>query len=339
MRTLFITGARKANRYHAALAKAINADFFYSNFNRTGYDASSAEKVINTLKAVLTLPRNYDVYLSETVFVIPALARRLGKIKKTAKIINISADPVLYNLNHAEKKSIFDIVHSEFIRDVDAFIMVGDWRYLLRRLDIHTPVLVVEAGTPDKLYEFLMKIPIERRKDNHDIIFAGHLNSERMRYKGMDLLLKAAKLLEGKYPDIRIFVTGDSKIDDAKVVLTGFKESDKEFAMSFADKALCVNMGRGDTFPLATIEAMQAGIPTLVSNETGTKKVIASAEKSFVLPLNAEVLAKKIDWYFNLSKQEKIRLSKRFREAARSYKESTKIEEFSSNYNYFLRKL
>ena len=40
MKTLFITGAQKATAGHEAEAKAIGADFFNSNFNKKGYDAS-----------------------------------------------------------------------------------------------------------------------------------------------------------------------------------------------------------------------------------------------------------------------------------------------------------
>ena len=335
MRTLFITGAEKVPANHEAEAKAIGADFFNSNFNKGGYNASAMEKILSTLKSALTLPRGYDVYFSETVFVIPALAKRLGRISRKAKIVDLVADPVLYNLNYSPKLTLFDRVHAMFIKDVDAFVMDGDWSELVKRLGIDVPTLATEPSTPDGLYRMLMGLKIEDYKDNHDIIFVGHLNKERMKYKGVDLLLEAMQMLRDKYPDMRLYVTGNSNIEHEKVVLTGFKKTDEEFVGAFKDRALSVVMGRGDSFPLATIETMQAGIPTIVSEQTGTKTIVEKADRSFVLPLDAKALAKRIDDYFSLSKKEKLELRKRFREASTPYKASAKLEEFGEAYKKF----
>ena len=91
-------------------------------------------------------------------------------------------------------------------------------------------------------------------------------------------------------------------------------------------------MGRGDTFPLATIETMQAGIPTIVSEQTGTKTIVEKADNSFVLPLDAKALAKKMDDYLSLPREKRLELRKKFREASRPYKASTKLAEFKAAY-------
>lgn len=292
MKTLFITGAQQATPGHEAEAKAIGADFFNSNVNKGGYDASNIDKIVNTIKSALTLPKGYDVYFSETVFIVPVLAKKLGRIDKKAKIVDLVADPVLYNLNHDSKRTLFDWVHALFIKDVDAFVMDGDWSELVKGVGMDVPTLATEPSTPDGFYNLLMNLGIDDYKDNRDILFVGHLRADRLKYKGIDLLLEAMEMLAEKYPDMRLYVTGDSSIKHEKVVLTGFKKTDEEFIGVFRDKALSVVMGRGDTFPLATIETMQAGIPTIVSEQTGTKTIVAKADNSFVLPLDAKALAK-----------------------------------------------
>ena len=93
MKTLFLY--YDPHYAHAEMAKALHADFYAAPKLRSE-SSNILLGGLSILKAVFTLPKNYDVYFCEGTYIIPALARKLGLLSKKAKIVNILASPLLY---------------------------------------------------------------------------------------------------------------------------------------------------------------------------------------------------------------------------------------------------
>jgi len=91
---------------------------------------------------------------------------------------------------------------------------------------------------------------------------------------------------------------------------------------------VCVHLGRGDAFPLSTLEAMCAGLPTIVSRWTGTREAVAQVDPSFVLPLNADEASARILAYLALPNETKRQLSDAFRSEGLRYTEQAAIGAF-----------
>ncbi|MCW1294835.1 MAG: hypothetical protein QXP07_03230 [Candidatus Parvarchaeum sp.] len=81
--------------FHAALARALHANFYPAPKLRSER-SNIITGGLSILKAVFTLPRDYAIYLCEGTYIIPALAKKLGLLRKDAKIVNILASPLLY---------------------------------------------------------------------------------------------------------------------------------------------------------------------------------------------------------------------------------------------------
>ncbi len=341
---LFIIGSTQPNDFHGYLAKSVGADFWVSNVNkysRFGF----VGKIFNTLKSIISLPRNYDIYLSETVYIIPALAKFLHIIPKKSLIINISADPVLYALTTKKKYSIVDKIHRQFIKYVDGFILIGKWGFLLNKLHITKPYFEIGAGISNPRYNQLLKIRINKKHKNHNIIFVGNISkyqpsSGRSEYKGFDILLGAFNDVYKKYPDSKLYIIGqcDFTFDNPNIIPVGYKKG-HEFVEFLSKMALASYVARGDTFPMGSIETMLAGIPTFVSEFTGTKSIVENANKNFILPLSSQTLAKAIIDYFNLSYKEKVELSKKFRMAAKPYATKRIVKTFPNSFNILVTKI
>ena len=134
-------------------------------------------------------------------------------------------------------------------------------------------------------------------------------------YKGIDILYEAFKIVKKDFPDAELFIVGripdlSNYVDcnDKGVHCLGYVEDLKEV---IKNSALYVHMGRGDTFPLSTIEAMLGGLPAIVSEWTGTKEVVSKVDSNLIVKLNANEVAKQISRYFSVNYAEKSRLSKK----------------------------
>ena len=282
------------------------------------------------------LPRGYDIYLSETIFVIPTLSKVLGRVPKYSKIVNLMADPILYNIKMGRPNRIPNKILRFLAGKVDAYVSVGPWKSLLRDLGINVPVIEIVSGVEDKLYDRLLKQ--SNKTFNHDIIFIGNLTPSRAEYKGLDIIFEGLDLVRKKYSDARLIISGQSQLSEEHtgIEYTGFV---RDIAKELRKVSLAVNMGRGDTFPVGTIESMLAGVPTIVSNQTGTKIIADKADKSFVVDLNSNKLASKIIEYFKMSDKEKIALQKKFKKAALPYKRSLVIADFKGKWEDLVRTL
>ena len=103
--------------------------------------------------------------------------------------------------------------------------------------------------------------------------------------------------------------------------------------------SLYVHLGRGDAFPVSSMEAMLAGLPTIVSNETGTKEIVKEVSKNLIVPLNVNEVAKRIEWYFRLKKDEKNKLSKGLYKSVKSLDKKNIIHKFKKDYKKFISDL
>lgn len=325
-KVLFITGMTRPNPFHKAIADAIGADTFTS---RLLGNMNFKTNPMNLIKSVLFLPKGYDIYLSETVFIIPVIAKILHIIPQNSKIINISADPILYNLVNGIPNGLPAPVFKYLLHKVDGFIMIGKWGFLLDKLGISSPRIEIAAAIDSTSYSKLIKI--KKVNFNHKIIFVGNVIPSRMKYKGLDIIINALNIIRKEYPDSTLMLTGNSKLDRKYdgVVLTNYKS---DISKIIGSASIAVNMGRGDTFPIGTLESMLAGVPTIVSTQTGTKSIVASVNKKFIADLDQNDLASKITYYFGLTKIKKIELSRKFKRAAIPYNTKNVLRNFKNKW-------
>ena len=330
MKTLFLY--YNPNFAHAEMAKALHADFYPAPKLRSE-SSNMLLGGLSILKAVFTLPKNYDVYFCEGTYIIPALARKLGLLSKRAKVVNILASPLLYYIKIGRIKGIRRKFALWLLKEVDLFVSIGKMEdKILKEILPNANSIVVYPRPKKEVVTALLKDKKLPDLNSHKILTIGSISAY---YKGIDIVYEAFKIVKKEFPDAELFIVGripdlSNYVDcnDGGVHCLGYVEDLNEV---IKNSALYVHMGRGDTFPVSCIEAMLGGLPAIVSKWTGTKEVVNKISDNLVTKLDSRDVAKRILWYFNLGHKTKIELSIRSRnEIKRSIKKDY-LREFKNN--------
>ena len=291
-------------------------------------------KALNFAKSALSIPPGYDLYLTETCYYYAAAAKRLGRIR--GRIASVCSSPVFYNMLHGMIGGIERAMLLELAKDVDFFVLEGKYvGDVMRKLGIEKPSCLAYTYVGRERYETLRRMKPDLKSKEIAIIATNDYL-----YKGVDLLIEAVTLARKKDPGISLNVVVGN-MDEGKIsgLLSENMRMTHDAVSALSKAGLYVHPARGDVFPVAPLEAMLAGVPTMVSSETGTKEVVWKVRPDFVLPLEPEKIAAKINEYFTLSSAEKNGLSEKFRKAALPFNEKEQLAFFRKNYSEMLEKL
>ena len=327
MKTLFLY--YDPHYAHAEMAKALHADFYPAPKLRSE-SSNMLLGGLSILKAVFTLPKNYDVYFCEGTYIIPVLAKKLGLLSKKAKIINILASPLLYYIKIGRIKGIRGKFALWLLKEVDLFVSIGKMEdEILKEILPNAKSIVTYPRPKKEVVTALLKDKKLPDLNSNKILTIGSISAY---YKGIDIVYEAFKILKKDFPDAELFIVGkipdlSNYVDcnDEGVHCLGYVE---DLGTVIKNSALYVHMGRGDTFPLSTLEAMLGGLPAIVSEWTGTKEIVNKVDNRLIIELSPKELANKIIWYFSLNNAKKTKLSIRSKEEAKNFVKGIKVKDF-----------
>ena len=293
-------------------------------------------KAANMARSVAILPKNYGVYFTEGCYYYPAAAKKLRLLPSSAKIVNLCCTPVFYNMmtgniHGPEKKLLLHFAH-----DVDYYALEGKYAgEILHKLGVHKPSFVCYTYVSRQRYPVLKRI--RPRLESKEVVI---IATNDYRYKGVDVLLQAMKIVFRADPGVRLnLVLGNIDHSHFSSLLSSRVRITEDAVGALRTAALYVHPSRGDVFPVAPLEAMLAGVPAIVSNETGTKEVVEKVRRDFVVPLDPEHVAQKILHYFAMKPRERETLSRRFRKAALPFNEREQVRRFVKEYGKMMKKL
>ncbi len=328
------------NFFHAKLARAVGASF-HPTPGLESLQKGPLNILANSLRATryaAMIPGGYDIYLCETTYLYPAIAKRMGRLKG-AKIINILASPFTYYIKAGTIGATQRKLALELLRDVDGFIAVGNMELeLLKEMVGDAKVITVYPYIKPELMPRLKQAP---DLDSHKILFRG---SKDAYYKGIDLLVKAFRLVREKWPDAELTIAGDLRGIDPEsngvrgVNFAGYYK-EKEVPRLTREASLYVHMGRGDAFPMTVLESMYGGLPAIVSEWTGTKEFVSKLGSNYVVPLNPAAAARQINRYFAATRNYRKELSKKARRIAGEFTMEKSISNFKKEYDGLLEQL
>jgi len=115
------------------------------------------------------------------------------------------------------------------------------------------------------------------------------------------------------------------------VVGHGFVDKDR-FAEMFSESQAFILPAVSQPFPVSTLEAMAAGLPPFVTDETGTSPFIRKIHPKLVQNNTPYGFAKGIDWYTSLSRSRKEELSERTCRMGSFFDRETGKKTFSEAY-------
>lgn len=316
--------------FHAALANVLHADFYPAPKLRSER-GNIITGGLSILKAVFTLPRDYDIYLCEGTYIIPVLAKKLGLLKKDAKIINILASPLLYYIKTGLVKGIRKNFATNLLKEVDLFVCVGKMEEeLLKEIIPYAKSITTYTSIkPEIRKRLIAKKKVVPNLNLHKILAIG---TNSAYYKGIDIVFEAFKVIKKWFPDAELNIIGNmadlNKYVDCSYEGVHCLGYVKDLVKVIKESSLYIHMGRGDTFPASALEAMLGGLPVIVSDTTGTKEIVEGINKKLVIRLNNNELADRLLWYFNLTDKEKLMLSRKVTNAAIKINEKIILAKF-----------
>lgn len=151
----------------------------------------------------------------------------------------------------------------------------------------------------------LQEFSLNLSQDTNIITFAGKISKT----KGIDILLKAAQMIDSKYhAHFLIFGSGEIKDDYLKVPNVHFlgHHVPKVLAKAHNIAKLCAAPSREEGFGISSLEAMACGLPVIVCENTGAEefavgKIVAQENPRQLADAIMKILSLSDDEYKNLS--------------------------------------
>jgi glycosyltransferase involved in cell wall biosynthesis len=337
---LYLHGRPSAHPVHQGLARTITDDFAYIDEpekwqeNRSNFIVIFICWVIN---AFYLRRKDYKYFLIDNLHITPIIYKVLFPSRsKHQKFIVHLGSHTLYFMYTKQFGALNLWIHKWALSKYDALICEGKMSSEFAKSILGEkcpPIHTTFIGPLDERLKALKKLQPDLNT-KHLLIIASGPSSFRFFYKGMDLMLKAFNDLYRKDSDVKLTVMGNWDINMIRKRLDPAVEIGKEiflvptvtdldkYCELISQSSLCIQVARGDAFPTATLEAMAAGLPCLVSEYTGTKQVVEQVDAKFICKLDVNSIVESISWYFSGSEEARKEQGSKFKAAVSEYTES-----------------
>lgn len=190
-----------------------------------------------------------------------------------------------YLFRHPSVKTIF--YPSKFVKQYLTKQNVSE-----KKLEVLTRGVNTEMFCPNRRSDDLRR----QLAPNNEIIFV--VVSRIAGEKGFDFLAKAAKELDARGLDFRLYIVGGNRNSDVerdvqelfdplreqgKVVFAGFKVGE-DLATAYASGDIFLHCSVTETFGLVVLESMASGVPVIARDEGGPSDIIQQGENGYLIP-------------------------------------------------------
>lgn len=340
---LYLHGRPSAHPIHAALAESVNS-FFYpvdKYFNWQDKNKTIFYRLFSSLINALLYPiKKYDAILVDGIHFAPIISKKLGLIPKNKKILVHLGSHTLFFMYTNKFNPLVKKLHLWALKNYDGLLCEGEMaqELCIKMLGNKIPNSYITFLGPKMERCNSLSIVKPLLESKRIITICNGPGEFRMWYKGMDIMIEAVgnAIIEDDSIKFHIYGIWDTTIIKQmlfkipenihkNIVFEGHCENIHE---ELAKSALYIHISRGDAFPTSTIEAAHSGLPTLISEYTGTKEIFSKVDSNLITTLDVIDVTKKIQWYLNLSILQKSNLSNQIRDAVKSYTEEDAINHY-----------
>jgi glycosyltransferase involved in cell wall biosynthesis len=326
---------------HRGFAEAVGADLVdYHRLSARVLEDTLVQDALNGL----TFP-DYDVYIVEGSR--PLYAALVRRFARGGRLVFLCADHGLYRLGNPDfegdsmVKSIVGrfgrpVVRAAGRRGIDGVIAVSEFAAEFTRpvVGMETPIEIAHPFIQKDTYEALGNVS-PQLDANVAVVVA-----RPWKYKGVDMLVDAWPRVRGEFPNAELHVVGkghpDEYAETPGVRVRGYVEN---LGDEFTSASLFVQPSRMDTFPVSTLEAMRAGVPPLVTQNTGTRSEARKIDDSLVVEPNPAGLSEGVRSFFARDIETRRRLAGKARKRGSRFDPQSRKAAFRRAFQTILKAL
>jgi glycosyltransferase involved in cell wall biosynthesis len=348
LKVAFVHGRPSAHPTHIKYALAVNSTFLFEDEYLRWHDlkANKLTRYTSWIANALFFKklRDWDIILTEGVRIPQLIQKKLRLLNKKQKLIALMSDESLYFTVSKKLPRITQFMMIQFWKSCDALICVGDFQTELAKqllpIDQHYKIHTIFNGiSKNKLEDLNLNSP---KLDSKNILFIGNASSLwRTEYKGLDIMIDAiAECL--KVTDLTFQIAGEIPANIQTHLLRNFPIKNKNriqflgkienIKPLFKNVGLYLHLARGEAWGISINESLAAGIPTMVSDKTGSKEIVDFLSSNLIVPLEIEEIKLQILTYFSLPLAEKESLSIKCKEISNKFTEEEAIAKFKEKF-------
>lgn len=323
---------------HRGFAEAVGADLInYRGRKPSVFGDSLTADIYNGL----TLP-DYDVFIVEGSR--PLYTAVVNRAVSDTRLVYLCADHGLHALGSGEFEgdSLLKSLIGQFgtpaikavgSRAIDGVVAVSEFAAEFTRPIVGegTPIEIAHPYIQTDVFDALGNV--QPTLEGSTVVTVGRPAA----YKGVDLLVDAWPRIRERFPEAELHVVGsghpESYEDVPGVRRRGFVE---DLADAFAPATLFVQPSRMDTFPVSTLEAMRAGLPSLVTTGAGTRSIARELDEELVVEPTSEALVSGVSNYLENGLQDRRRLAAEARRIGSRFDEASRKAAFRTAFRHVL---
>lgn len=358
IKLLYLHGRPGAHPVHRHLAESVATDFRFIDEPVRWQDKGRG--ILYNLSAwiinafLFKQKKRYDAFLVDNLHLTIPIMRMFGLLNRKQKTIVHLGSHTLYFMYSGQFSRLNNYIHKLALRKYDALVCEGKMAQEIAKLLLKEkcpPTYTTYLG-PRSSRSQLFKQCNPDLESNSLLIVAAGPEKFREFYKGLDIMVKSFGIAHASNPRLKLTILGSWKKEIIQELLSSVEDSaanaikfagstatNEEYFSYLNSASLCYHCTRGDAFPTSTVEAMGAGLPTLVSEWTGTKEIVNNVDARLVVKLDVNEIAKGIEWYFSLTKEEKQKLSNASREAVVDYNEEAAVSHYKKTFEAIYKDL
>lgn len=274
-------------------------------------DIPAKDKLQAYLKSAFKLRRSASkIIVIEGTTPAMVMAPVINWINRRPKaIIVLSADDALYRA-FVDNRRINRALARIGFRFICGAIAIGDMVATLIKKNLPGTQVVIRYPqvTEARLHSLSA---LEPSLGSHNMVLIGGGSAY---YKGIDIATKSLGVIKKEFPDAQLTMLGRTDIQEQPDLKSPGLV--KDITPFLSSSSILIHPGRGDSYPVAVIEAMLAGVVPFVSQWTGTASLVREVDPNLVIPLDAEEFAKRMAAFWNMAAEQRQALSVGCRQVA-----------------------
>lgn len=320
-----------ANPVHRGFGDSVGADPFLIE-ERVAKRQFIPLKAFRLLRNSLSIPSGYKTILTESCYYYPAIKKRMAGLR--SDIINVNCGPLLYNIMNKRLSGMEARMLTSLLREVKAHIVLGSYgAELVEKIDPGKPVGIAYPYISDERMAALALVKPDLESKEITIMATNDIVT-----KGLDIAIAAFNRALESEPNLVLNIAGNvrkEEIERFDVKRSGrinYLGTVSDIGPLMAKTSIYIQPSRGDMFPVAPLEAMAAGVPAIVSDETGTRETVALLDPEMVCKTNEKDLAERMMRHMGMSAGARAKLSGKARESARRFTKKEQLDNFRKHF-------